>query len=85
MIQVKICGIRSEMAARSAVYSGAKFLGFNFVPGSKRKIPPAFAKQIISQIKNQIKIVGVFQNQKIALDFYFGKQQQSGNDKSNEL
>ncbi len=63
-VQVKICGIRSVMAARAAMYSGAKFLGFNFVPGSKRKITPAIAKQVIDEIKNQIKIVGVFQNQK---------------------
>lgn len=61
--QVKICGIRSLMAAQTAVYAGAKFLGFNFVPGSRRRISPVFAKQIIDQIKNQVKIVGVFQNQ----------------------
>lgn len=61
--QVKICGIRSLMAAQTAVYSGAKFLGFNFVPRSKRRISPEFAKQIIDQVKNQVQIVGVFQNQ----------------------
>lgn len=65
MINVKICGIRSEMAARTAVYAGAKFLGFNFVPGSKRRVTPEIAKQIIDQFKAQVKIVGVFQNQKV--------------------
>lgn len=65
MINVKICGIRSDMAARTAVYSGAKFLGFNFVPGSRRRTDPQIAKQIIDKIKNQIKTVGVFQNQKV--------------------
>lgn len=64
-IMVKICGIRSDMAARTAIYSGANFLGFNFVPGSKRKVTPQIAKQIIDQIKNQIKLVGVFQNQSV--------------------
>lgn len=63
--QVKICGIRSLMAAQTAIYAGAKFLGFNFVPRSKRRISPEFAKQIITQIKNQVQIVGVFQNQSI--------------------
>lgn len=63
MINVKICGIRSDMAAKTAVYSGAKFLGFNFASGSKRRITPVFAKQIIDQIKNQVNVVGVFQNQ----------------------
>ena len=65
MINVKICGIRSEMAAKAAVYAGARFLGFNFVPGSKRRIGPAIAKQIIDQVGNQVKIVGVFQNQPV--------------------
>src|SRR3989344_4493835 len=64
-VMVKICGIRSDIAARTAIYSGANFLGFNFAPGSRRKIAPQIAKQIIDQIKNQIKIVGVFQNQSI--------------------
>lgn len=64
-VMVKICGIRSEMAAKAAVFAGAKFLGFNFVPGSKRKVSPAIAKQIIDQLRSQVKIVGVFQNQKI--------------------
>ena len=62
---VKICGIRSDMAARTAIYAGAKFLGFNFVPGSKRRISPVIAKQIIDQVGGQVKIVGVFQNQKL--------------------
>lgn len=61
--KVKICGIRSLMAAQTAIYAGAQFLGFNFVPRSKRRISPEFAKQIITQIKNQVQIVGVFQNQ----------------------
>lgn len=60
---VKICGIRSEMAAKTAIFSGAKFLGFNFVSGSRRKISPEVAKQIIDTIRNQVKTVGVFQNE----------------------
>jgi len=65
MINVKICGIRSDMAARTAIYGGAKFLGFNFAFGSIRKISPVVAKQVIDQVRAQVKIVGVFQNQKI--------------------
>lgn len=60
---VKICGIRSAVSAKTAVYNGAGFLGFNFVSRSKRKISPEFAKQIIAEIKGQAKLVGVFQNQ----------------------
>lgn len=62
---VKICGIRSEMAAKTAIFSGAKFLGFNFVQGSRRKVSPEVAKQIIDIIRNQVKTVGVFQNQSV--------------------
>lgn len=64
-VMVKICGIRSDMAAKTAIYAGAKYLGFNFVPGSLRKISPEVAKQVIDKIKNQVKTVGVFQNQKL--------------------
>ena len=64
-VMVKICGIRSDMAAKTAIFAGAKFLGFNFVPGSKRKVSPEIAKQIVDQIRGQVKIVGVFQNQSI--------------------
>lgn len=59
---VKVCGIRSEMAAKTAIFSGAKFIGFNFVSGSRRKISPEVAKQIIDTVRNQVKTVGVFQN-----------------------
>ena len=40
-------------------------MGFNFVTGSKRRVSPEIAKQIIDKIRNQIKTVGVFQNQSI--------------------
>lgn len=63
--RIKVCGIRSLMAAQTAIYSGAQFLGFNFVPGSRRRVSPEFAKQIIDKIKNQVQIVGVFQNQPV--------------------
>ena len=62
---VKICGIRSDIAARAAIYAGAKYLGFNFAPGSRRRMSPVIAKQIIDQVRNQVKIVGVFQNQSL--------------------
>lgn len=61
--KVKICGIRSLEAALVAINTGADFLGFNFVLGSKRYIEPENAAKIINQIKGRIKIVGVFQNE----------------------
>ena len=65
-VRVKICGIRSIEAAKAAIEAGADFLGFNFVPSSKRYIAPIAALKIINSIRGQIKIVGIFQNTKIA-------------------
>lgn len=67
--KVKICGIRSVAAAQAAIQAGTDFLGFIFVPNSRPFIEPKSAKKIIrqltKQVKNNIKIVGVFQNAKI--------------------
>lgn len=64
-VKVKICGVRNIKAAKTAVETGADFLGFNFVPASKRYLPPERAKEIIRQIKGKVKIVGVFQDAEI--------------------
>ena len=64
-VKVKICGVRNLEAAETAVNSGADFLGFNFVPTSKRYIDPKIAKKIIKTVKGKAKIVGVFQNDEI--------------------
>ena len=61
-IKAKICGIRTLEAALAAIDAGADFLGFNFVPTSKRYINPSNAKKIINLVKGKIKIVGVFQD-----------------------
>lgn len=65
-VQVKICGIRTFSAAKAAINAGTDFLGFNFVPTSKRYISPKKAKEIIKHIKGKIKIVGVFQDNNIS-------------------
>ncbi len=64
-MKVKICGIRSLKAAKAAVDAGADFLGFNFVPSSRRYILPEKAKEIIDKVKGKVSIVGVFQNEHI--------------------
>ncbi|MBI4067427.1 phosphoribosylanthranilate isomerase [Candidatus Gottesmanbacteria bacterium] len=66
-VKVKICGIRTLEAARASVDAGADFLGFNFVKSSKRYIDPVKAKEIISMLLPEIKIVGVFQNEEIKM------------------
>ena len=69
-IKVKICGIRTLDAAEAAIDARADFLGFNFVPTSKRYIDPTLATKIISsmnksfpwEIRGRVKTVGVFQD-----------------------
>src|SRR5688500_1331021 len=60
---IKICGIKNIETAKAAVEAGADFLGFIFVPDTKRFIEPDEAKKIIEQIPEKIGKVGVFQNQ----------------------
>lgn len=62
-VYVKICGIRTIEAAQAAVDAGADYLGFNFVPESKRYIEPSTAMEISRRYRGKIKIVGVFQNE----------------------
>lgn len=61
-VSVKICGIRSVESAVAAVDAGADFIGLNFVPTSKRKVREETAQSIIEAVKNQVKVIGVFQN-----------------------
>lgn len=65
--RVKICGIRTLKAAQVAIEAGADYLGFNFVPSSRRFIEPRQALEIINKIKDKVKIVGVFQNIEITM------------------
>lgn len=62
-VKVKICGVRTVEAAVAAVEAGADFLGFNFVPSSKRKISIERAKGIAAFVRGKVAVVGVFQNQ----------------------
>lgn len=61
-VKVKICGIRNKESAVAAECAGADFIGFNFIPTSKRFIHPSEAKKIISRLLGKVKVVGVFQN-----------------------
>jgi|TARA_B100001750_G_C15310430_1_gene496968 phosphoribosylanthranilate isomerase len=70
MIQVKICGVKSTEEALAATNFGANFIGFNFVPGVRRKIEESTAFQLIREYRNcnrldTTKLVGVFANQPI--------------------
>ena len=56
---VKICGMRTEEAARAAEAAGADLLGFIFYQGSHRYVAPETVKQISTQVRRS-KRVGVF-------------------------
>jgi indole-3-glycerol phosphate synthase / phosphoribosylanthranilate isomerase len=44
--EIKICGVRTREAAETCVRLGVDYVGFNFVPTSKRHVPPKVAKEI---------------------------------------
>lgn len=73
-IKVKICGIRTLEAAQAAIDSGADYLGFNFVPNSRRYIEPEQALEIIKKIRGNIQIVGIFQNADVLVVREIAKQ-----------
>lgn len=60
---VKICGITNLADAQSALAAEASYLGMIFSGQSTRKIDPHNARQIALQLKDRIKLVGVFKDQ----------------------
>ena len=71
MTKIKICGLRTAQEAIAAREMGADFLGFIFVPGTKRCLESGYAKSEIAKLKespssNQhYKTVGLFADQPI--------------------
>jgi phosphoribosylanthranilate isomerase len=61
--RVKICGITSAEDARVAVEAGADALGFVFVPGTPRFVPPEVAERIVGGLPPFVTAVGVFVDQ----------------------
>jgi len=59
-IQVKICGLRDEVAVDAAVEGGADFLGVVFFPPSPRNIAPERAAEILDGLPEDITKVGLF-------------------------
>lgn len=64
-MKVKICGIQTLQDAKHAIDAGADYLGFIFVKSSKRYIEQVVAKKIISEVKSEIPIVGVFRDNEL--------------------
>jgi phosphoribosylanthranilate isomerase len=61
--RVKICGITSGEDALVAVEAGADALGFVFVPGTPRLVPPETAERIVAGLPPFVTAVGVFVDQ----------------------
>ncbi|HEY3067300.1 MAG TPA: phosphoribosylanthranilate isomerase [Methylomirabilota bacterium] len=60
MVKIKICGITSVEDAMMCAEAGADALGFIFVEGTPRFIPPARAASIIRALPPFVTPVGVF-------------------------
>ena len=60
---VKICGVTTEEDALLSIGMGADALGFNFVPGSKRQIRPAVARDIVRRLPGGVITVGVVRDE----------------------
>ena len=63
MTRVKICGNTNYEDARLAIDLGADYLGFIFVPNTKRVLTVEKAKEILLKLKGFKHTVGVFCNQ----------------------
>ena len=66
MTKIKICGIKTIEASRTAAMNGADFIGMVFVDNVKRKISIDTAQGIVTDIRKtneKTKIVGLFRNQ----------------------
>jgi phosphoribosylanthranilate isomerase len=61
--RIKFCGITSLDDARLATEAGAWALGTNLWPGSERYCEPEEAARIVSSLRRQVEVAGVFVNQ----------------------
>lgn len=59
---VKVCGITHLDDALAALAAGVDWLGFNFVPQSRRFVDVAQARQIIERVRGKILAVAVVAN-----------------------
>ncbi len=53
MTRFKICGLRDSDNAVVVAESGADFLGFNFVPGARRRLEVEDAKEIVAEYRRR--------------------------------
>lgn len=59
MVTVKVCGVRDAAGAEAIAGAGADYAGFIFVPGRRRAIEPALARELRPKL-GATEPVGVF-------------------------
>ncbi|MCB1720973.1 MAG: phosphoribosylanthranilate isomerase [Alphaproteobacteria bacterium] len=60
MTAVKICGLKDAENLKTAIKSGARYIGFVFYPPSPRNIAPDSAKELSLSLPTGVKAVGLF-------------------------
>ena len=60
MTEIKICGLTESESLRVAIDAGAHYLGFVFYPPSPRNISADDAADLVQNIPDNIKTVGLF-------------------------
>ncbi len=61
-IAVKICGIKDDNALEAAIDYGAKYVGFVFIPASRRLITTSKAAALANKLPLNVQAVGLFIN-----------------------
>ena len=61
--QIKICGLTKPEQALSCVEMGADLIGLNCWNGSSRYIIPEIISEIVSELPESVRTVGVFVNE----------------------
>jgi phosphoribosylanthranilate isomerase len=59
-IEVKICGLRDEVALDAALAAGADYVGFVFFARSPRNILPQAARALADKARGKAKVVALF-------------------------
>lgn len=58
--EVKICGLRTQVALDAALNGGADYVGFVFYARSPRNIAPSEARALADKARGQAKVVALF-------------------------
>ena len=67
MTVVKVCGVKEIAPLLTAAEAGADMVGVNFVPGVRRRVEPAVAREMVAQFRasspRSVTVVGLFADQ----------------------